>query len=400
MNYLRLFSLAIFSSLLVGCAIQPQSRRGVHTVDWQSLTEVSPGNGNFAKGVSACFAGYQNGSLIIAGGCNFPDVPAAEGGKKIFYDDIYAAHLQNDTVQKWERIGNLPAPLAYGVSVSTPKGLVCVGGITPDGPTTMAYRLEYNSASGNASVHKLTPLPNTVDNMTGALVGNTLYIVGGNVDKKPSSRMFALNLNSDTASWQKLTPVPGKPRVQPVCAAIRKNGKPCLILTGGFAGAFANEDASLSTDAYCFEPETCSWVKIATPVGTDGKPLSLGGGVAVTLDDSLMLCMGGVNKDIFLKALQREQALKKAVAENNQKRIDELREDAKKYMKQPVDWYKFNKEVLIYSPVKDSWTSVGSFKQTARAGAAAVSMNKVVYLFFGELKPGIRTPQIWKGKVD
>ena len=44
----------------------------------------------FVKGVSALYAGVCDGQLIMAGGCNFPHVPVADGGKKVYYDGIYA----------------------------------------------------------------------------------------------------------------------------------------------------------------------------------------------------------------------------------------------------------------------------------------------------------------------
>ena len=54
------------------------------------------------------FSGIVDDVLIVAGGCNFPDEPVAEGGKKRFYDGVYAYQL-NDTVEhQWERIGSLP----------------------------------------------------------------------------------------------------------------------------------------------------------------------------------------------------------------------------------------------------------------------------------------------------
>ncbi len=73
------------------------------------------------KGVSACFAGIVDDYLIMAGGCNFPDVPAADGGKKKFYQGIYAAKISTtaDSLD-WQLIGKLPEPCAYGVSVSYP----------------------------------------------------------------------------------------------------------------------------------------------------------------------------------------------------------------------------------------------------------------------------------------
>ena len=87
-------------------------------------------NTGFLKGVSALYAGVIEGNLLIAGGCNFPDIPVADGGKKAYYRDIYIAPLSNDTVFEWKKIGQLPQAAAYGVTISTEKGLICVGGTT------------------------------------------------------------------------------------------------------------------------------------------------------------------------------------------------------------------------------------------------------------------------------
>ncbi len=400
MKILRIGIGVLFSTLLGACSLHSHSQNNIRAVSWQSLIKVSPENGHFTKGVSACFAGNLNGYLYVAGGCNFPDIPAAEGGKKVFYDDVYVARIIGDTVQQWKRAGSLLVPTAYGVSFSVPQGVICVGGVTPNGSSSAVYRLEYNSEKDTVLLHSLPSLPYAIDNMAGAVIGDTLYIVGGNVDKKPSSRMFALNLGENSSIWHELPPVPGNHRIQPVCAAVKKAGKMCLFIAGGFASATDNRDASLNTDAYCYEPDINRWTKIAEPCGADGQPISLGGGVAVSLGDSLMLCMGGVNKDIFLDALKREQALKKAVADNDQKTEKLLREKVKTYMNQPPEWYKFNKELLVYSPDKNEWTVFGSYEQSARAGATAIYLEDAFYLFGGELKPGIRTFEIWRGKVD
>lgn len=42
------------------------------------------GEPGYSLGVSACYAGFINDDLIIAGGCNFPDIPASEGGENVF----------------------------------------------------------------------------------------------------------------------------------------------------------------------------------------------------------------------------------------------------------------------------------------------------------------------------
>ena len=38
---------------------------------------------------------------------NFPDTPAADGGKKVFYPDVYITSLSNDTAFEWKKIGQL-----------------------------------------------------------------------------------------------------------------------------------------------------------------------------------------------------------------------------------------------------------------------------------------------------
>ena len=45
-----------------------------------SQLEVSVG-----QGVSAPFSGVVGDKIVVIGGCNFPDVPAAEGGSKRYY---------------------------------------------------------------------------------------------------------------------------------------------------------------------------------------------------------------------------------------------------------------------------------------------------------------------------
>ena len=42
------------------------------------------------QGVSGAYSGNIDGQAIVAGGCNFPNTPAAEGGAKVFYNAVYA----------------------------------------------------------------------------------------------------------------------------------------------------------------------------------------------------------------------------------------------------------------------------------------------------------------------
>ena len=181
----------------------------------------------------------------------------------------------------------------------------------------------------------------------------------------------------------------------------RKENETLLYLWGGFSGAFDGRSATLSTDGYCYSPSLQQWQPVSTPIGSDSVPVALGGGAGIALTDSLILCTGGVNKDIFLSALQREEMMKAAVTGGNQAAVDSLKSEAKTYMLHPAEWYRFNDRILIYNTRRDKWEEAVRSQDVARAGAALTTgQGQTFFNINGELKPGIRTPEIAKIMID
>lgn len=367
------FSLVLAGGMALLEACHPAASSG-GVVSIEAMDGFPAEDTCFVKGVSAMYAGVVDGQLIMAGGCNFPHVPVADGGKKVFYDAIYAASLSESNHLKWKRVGTLPEASAYGVTISTDKGLILFGGNTGEQSLTSAYFLSLSG--GSVSMDALPSLPVTMDNMSGAMIGDTFYLVGGNVNGQPSSSVYALCISEWTEGWQEVTQVPGHPRVQPVCVA--QGGK--LYVWGGFSTAGEGKEATLSVDGYVYTPETKEWKQVATPTDENGTPVSLGGGVAFSYGEGAILCAGGVNKDIFLQALQGIH-------------------QGKEYLSHPVEWYQFNRKLLKYDIAKDTWTCLGDYEQGARAGAAMVSDGSSYYIINGELKPGIRTNDINRIKI-
>lgn len=351
------------------------SRPDVYEISLEKMQGFPTEDAGFLKGVSALYAGVIDGNLLIAGGCNFPDILAADGGKKVFYPDVYITSLSNDTVFEWKKIGQLPQAAAYGVTISTEKGLICVGGTTATHSLSDVFLLSLQKDVLKRDT--LPSLPVTIDNMAGALVGHSLYIVGGNVNGIPSSAMYMLDLSDLSEGWKKETDVPGEPRVQPVCVA--QDGK--LYVWGGFAPTVGEHRASLSVDGYMYSPETKEWASVATPCDAEGNEISLGGGMGTSFGEGMILCAGGVDKDIFLKALQGIYV-------------------GKEYLSHPAEWYRFNRNLLLYHPRTDEWTTLGEYEQGARAGAVIVSQDGFHYIINGELKPGIRTNEITRMKEN
>ena len=302
----------------------------------------------YQLGVSACYAATAKG--------NFPETSAAEGGKKRYYKGIYSS--PTSTVLQWEKVGELPEASAYGVSLSHGNSLIIVGGMNENGPHGEAYMI--SPAEQSCRIKRLPPLPCTIDNAAGAISGNRIYVIGGNIDGKPSTKVFTLDINNPSLGWNEKAPYPGRGRVQPVCAATDE----ALYIWGGFTPKDSTGEATLHCDGAITDEA--------------GNELTLSGGTALTIDNNKIIATGGVDRTIFEDAISgRYQCIAK----------DE-------YMHQPVEWYKFNKKMLLFDTTDEKWEIICDDKIFARAGALLTTDGENIFYVGGELKPGIRTAEI------
>ena len=324
-----------------------------------------------AKGVSACYAGILDGQLVMAGGCNFPGLPPRMGGAKKFYDGIYCASLSGDNALVWRRIGNLPAPAAYGVSVTTPEGVVCIGGNNAEGQLDTVFCI--NIKEGSAVIEPLPSLPAGIDNFTGAFAGRRIFVSGGSYAGKADRKALFLDLDELGKGWQALPDFPGPRRTQPVSAAFEKDGVYEFYIWGGFAGATDGDPVTLSVDGLKYSSETGEWIPVAGPRDAEGIEVSLGGGAAAVLGDGKVVATGGVDKDVFYNALIK------------------LPEG---YFEHDPSWYRFGKNILVYDTASDSWSVAANTPETARAGAVLVGDGRTFVNICGELMPGVRSPQL------
>ncbi|MBQ2779287.1 MAG: cyclically-permuted mutarotase family protein [Bacteroidaceae bacterium] len=359
----RILSILISASLL-GCT-------GGSKGEAPALKEIGtmPAfESGFEQGVSACYAATHDDCLYIAGGCNFPETPAAEGGAKRYYKGIYRASL-GDTLQ-WQKVGHLPVASGYGANIQAGSRWIIVGGMNGEGASAEAISIDLADA---CKIEKLPPLPCTVDNTAGAAACGKLYIVGGNADGKPSKRVFVLDLEKSAEGWHELPPMPSRPRVQPVCAASNS----ALYVWGGFCPADSAGGAATHTDGLCYSYATGRWSPLPD-VTIEGEAITLSGGTMTLRDNSTIIAAGGVNRDIFTDAISGTYAL-----------IDKA-----DYMLQPSEWYRFNPRLMRFDTESGLWSLIDKNSAYARAGALILAHKSDIIYIGGELKPGIRTPQI------
>ena len=320
-------------------------------------------------GVSAPFSGFVGDWLIVAGGCNFPDVPAAEGGQKVYYREVYALNTA-DPSSEWIRQADLPFPVAYGAMAETEDGLLCMGGMNTDSVTTAVFRIEKVSGKDSFTVRMLPSMPAPVDNGAATRCGNRVYVTGGNQQGK-ARNLFALRLDAGQApAWGKLADYPGQQRVQPVLLA----GDSLLYLFGGFE-SIRPDSCALADDVLCYDVRKNIWShETELPDHETGMPRCMVGAVGVVHADCLLLT-GGVNHQIFKEAMEGRAP-----------------ED---YMKKAPEWYRFNHELLSYQPDKKVWKVTEGAEQMARAGGVLLEKEGALYMVCGEIKPGVRSNQVF-----
>ena len=232
--------------------------------NWQKLPPYPQ-----APGMAGLMAGMHGDVLIAAGGANFPDLPPWEGGKKKFYDEIFAL-LPGATA--WISAGRLPEPRAYGATVSGPDGVFIAGGEDSEQVFQDTLLLRWNGTGVDVTTHSRLPAPATCAVAT--VLDDHVYLAGGYGAGAPRvSRNFfwRLKLGDAAARWAELPAWPGSTRALAVTAAV---GGAVYLISGIEILAVDGKEATpvYLKDAFRFRPgagwETLPdlpWSAIAAP---------------------------------------------------------------------------------------------------------------------------------------
>ena len=147
-----------------------------------SVSPLSP----LSEPVSGHYAGWAKDQFSIYGGCNFPDVPCADGGQKVYY------------------------PIAYGASVQVPGGTVYLGGMNAEGSHSECKFLD-----GDGSYLDFPSLPKALDNFAAAYHDGMLWVAGGQSNGVPNREVYSLPYPSESSAWSVVATLPDACRLQP-----------------------------------------------------------------------------------------------------------------------------------------------------------------------------------------
>ena len=185
----------------------------------QNRVTVTPAT-PLTEPVSGHYAGWIKGQLSTYGGCNFPDVPCADGGQKVYY------------------------PKAYGASVQVPGGVVYLGGMNADGSLSECEFL--SAADGTAK--SISSLPKALDNFSAAYYDGMLWVAGGQSNGVPNQEVYALPFPSESKEWASVATLPDDCRLQPCMTVQNTASGHALFIFGGYQPKAEGLEPMVHTD--------------------------------------------------------------------------------------------------------------------------------------------------------
>ncbi len=361
------------------------------------LTQLAAPAGD---GLSGTFAGTSGDAIIVAGGCNFPDEPVYEGGAKRYYADIHV-NLHPLDGGEWQRMGELPAAVAYGASVTVPEGVVCIGGLEASG--TSSRKVTLLSLSNGEVVQRVLPeLPIGLDQMAGTYGEGYIYVVAGESGGVPSRQFFRMAW-PEAKEWEVLNEMAGPHRRQAVAVMQRDSLGPCVYLLGGFDPT-AYPTPRCVPNVIRYDLRSRSWQFAGdTRLTATGEEFALVGAKAVSSGAAHIICFGGVDKSIFESAISNEAIMADTTCTQDER--DHAALQRIYYLKEPPEFYRFNRQLLIYHTITQTWVQMFESPLLARADATVVTLRSAGgfptwVVIGGEEKPGVRSADVTAVTVD
>ncbi len=390
----------ITCSLLVIVSLAVSARgKAMEVLDWSQLTELPPVEPEAIQpGLAGAFCGIHNDALIIAGGANFP--PPVWESQKVWHDDIYvlvkeAAGSAGDVSYRWITGFRLEKPMAYGASVSSGHGIVCIGGNDSERTYSQVFLLRWDVEKQAVTRTSLPSLPQTCACSSAAMIADTVYVVGGTTGlglETATRNFWSLDMSrlNDPGSlqWKRVLPWPGPSRAFAVAAAQHNGTTDCLYVISGRRTSTeegSNSQVQFLTDVYEFSPAVYEPEKYDPETGAyAGKvspwrkrkdvPRCVMAGTAISVGQSHIVVLGGDDGSFYHK-------------------VDELKDD------HPG----FPKEALMYHTITDTWTSAG-FMPVNHVTTTAVrwgidSVRDPIVIPGGEIRPRVRSPKVWQVRL-
>jgi solute:Na+ symporter, SSS family len=357
-------------------------------INWSVWSELPIADGLEKQvGLAGASSGLCNDVMLIVGGSNFEDGVPWRGGQKKYFNDIYVVQKDGKNFVWAKKTYKLPFNLAYAATVSTPRGLVCIGGENENGISPKVILLNWNDEKQEVDFNFMPDLPCGITNASAIFFDNKIFVIGGETKSETLNSVYQFDVNSGGATWQKLMDLPLA--LSHSVAVIQSNN---LFLFGGRAKTESGI-SKLSNKAFRFDPKKNEWKTLKNISDKNIEIPALSAGIGVVYGKDKILLIGGDKGNIFS---QIEMYNAKIIQSKDENEKSSLQKEKVALLENHQG---FSKNIYVYDIRKNSWTKFGEMPMITPVTTNLVKWGDVIFIPSGEIKPGIRTTNILIGKI-
>lgn len=373
-----LFQLIMF----VGPGVHAQQK--VPDIQWKSAAQLpAMSSTSYQRGVAGGASGFAGDLFVLAGGANFPSDMPWNGGKKKYYDDVLLFKRSGDILTPIVSSSSLPFALAYGASCSVPGGVVILGGETEHGLTDKTLLIK--NSGGVINVDTLPSIPYAMANGSAVYDDHFIYYAGGETNSTASDKLLRLDVNNLHLGWKEMASIPHAVSHFIFSVQFSREGKSLFIMGGRKKNQ--NTPSDFFSESYRYSIDSDKWTKVCS------IPVALAAGTGSPVGKRWVFLFGGDEGKTFRKT---EQLIFSIAREKDAEKAKELvAAKAKLQSGHPG----FSNQVWAYDTYEDKWQRAGYIPFPAPVTTVAVKWNNEIFIPSGEIKAGIRTPEIISARI-
>ena len=362
-------------TVLTGCQSQVKSED--ISLRWEIFTNLT--GSEHGIGLAGPVTGIVGEFLMVGGGANFPDALPWEGGKKVYHDEASLFSLK-DSAQIPVSV-KLPYPLAYPANCAVGDGFLYAGGENAGGPLAKVIRVKW--INDQPEFNFLADLPVATTNASAVSIGDVVYLAGGETKERASAQLLRLDLNNVSGGWKALANIPHP--VSNMVLLSTQDGKSIYLIGGRQKTASGISD--LFSQVYVYHPDKDSWEE------KQSLPYALSAGTGSAINEHTLALFGGDKGETFHKTELKIREINQE-ADPEKKKILEA-EKAEIQSRHPG----FEGRVLYFHIQENQWSEGELIPFTSAVTTTAIKDGNNIFIPSGEIRAGVRTPQILKGTI-
>ena len=379
-----------FLMLLTG--ITSAQENSVPIIKWKLAAILPSSDGNHKSlGFAGAINGVSSDAFIVAGGSNFPGGLPWNGGKKYYSKQIHILQKENDQYSWYKKAKFfLPEAVAYCGVTSTPMGIVYAGGENENGILDKVFIMVWDKDKCELAIKSLPSIPLPLTNVALTHLGNEVWAAGGDETDSSSNLFFSLNLDDKNPKWKSLPDLPVAV-ANATLIAQEEGGEKKIYLIGGRTKTKSGI-SELHHTTFVFTIKRNQWEKCADI--SDGEKISdLSAAAGVAIDKNYILIAGFDNGKVFHQIESLMVQIKEAKTPVEKAKLTAEKNNLSIYHKG------FDRRVLLYNISANVWNKIGVLPFPAQVTTSAVRWGNKIVISNGEIKPGIRTPNVLIGSL-